>query len=198
MSIHVEERDAEARPAGWTRTAPPMRDTSLAPEHVTETVPRDYRQVDGWGVDLEYHANYPRELPSDVKTARGDVEYWQVPQDRVFLSTEHPNLTPVFGISSAPGGLSGLLRDYAYKYSEATNRHWMTLIAADRIDILENLIGDIFRGRPDNWVKEKGWTAKLKYDPGRNKRRAIVGAVALGAIAAGIAMYVLNDEDDDD
>lgn len=195
MSIHVEERDAEARPAGWTKTAPPMRDTSLAPEHVTETVPTDYRNVDGWGVDLDYHKNYKRELPSDVKTARGDVEYWQVPQDRVFVSTEHPNLTPVFGISSAPGGLSGLLRDYAYKYSEGTNRHWMTLIAADRIDILENLIGDIFRGRPDNYIKEKGWSANLKYDPGRTKKRMIVGAIALGAVAAGVALYTLADDE---
>ena len=198
MSIHVEERDAEARPAGWTKTAPPMRDTSLAPEHVTDTVPADYRSVEGWGVDLDYQAKYTREVPSDVMTARGEVEYWQVPQDRVFLSTEHPNLTPVFGISSAPGGLSGMLRDYAYKYSEATNRHLMTLIAADRIDILENLIGDIFRGRPDNYIKEKGWSANRKYDPDYPKKMMILGAVALGAVAAGVALYTLANDDDDD
>ncbi|HYH08798.1 MAG TPA: hypothetical protein VEK11_17220 [Thermoanaerobaculia bacterium] len=198
MTVHVPERDAESRPAGWTTTPPPTRDTSLAPEHVTETVPTDYKTVNGWGVDVEYQAKYPKELPSDVFTARGNVDYWQVPQDKVHLSIEHPNLTPVFGVSSAPGGLSGLLRDYAYNFGEGANRHWLTLLAADRVDILENLIGDIFRGRPDNYVREKGWSAKLKYEPGRNKRMMILGAIALGAVAAGVALYTLSDGDEDD
>ena len=198
MSIHVPERDAEARPAGWTTTPPPSRDTSLAPEHVTENVPTDYKSVDGWGVDVEYHAGYKRELPSNVKNVRGDVEYWQIPQDKVFLSVEHPHLTPVFGVSSAPGGMSGMLREYAYNFGEGANRHWLTLMAADRIDILENLIGDLFRGRPDNYIKEKGWSAKFKYGPGRERRLMLVGAVALGAIAAGVAYSMLKESDDDD
>src|SRR5207253_7460861 len=83
---------------------------------------------------------FPRELPSTVETVRGDVKDWQKPKVKVHMSNEHPNLTPVFGTACPPKGLSGLLRDYAYQYGEATNRHWMTLLLADRVDMVETMI----------------------------------------------------------
>ncbi|HEY0155765.1 MAG TPA: hypothetical protein VGF28_00580 [Thermoanaerobaculia bacterium] len=181
----------------WTTTAPPEADTTPAPEHVSSTVPADFRTINGWGVDLDLKNRpmFPKELPSTVTHVRGEVKHWQVPHDRVHISPEHPNLTPVFGTSAPPHGLSGMLRDYAYNFGEAANRHWLTLMLADRIDVAEHLIGDLLRGRPDNYIKEKGWTAKLKYDPGRNRRIFTLGAIALGAVAVGVAVYKFRDDD---
>ena len=171
----------------WTTTAPPRRDASLDPHHVTTTVPSDYRSIKGWGVDLDPKDRpmFPMELPSDVMDVRGDVETWQVPSMDVYVSIEHPNRTPVFGETCPPKGLSGALRKYAYRYGEGTNRHWMTLILADRIDILESLVGGVLRGRPDRYIQEKGWKANLEYDSERGPNYIAVGAVLLGAIAAG-------------
>ena len=69
----------------------------------------------------------------------------------VFMSVEQPNLTPVFGTSCPPKGLSGLLREYAYQFGEGANRHWMTLVLADRVDMIESMVMDAFRGRGEEF-----------------------------------------------
>ena len=181
----------------WTSTAPPMRDTDLDPHHVTETVPGDYRQVKGWGVDLHERPMFPMELPSDVSTARGEVRHWQVPQQKIHNSIEHPNLTPVFGTSCPPKGLSGRIRDYAYQYSEGTNRHWMTLVFADRVDVVESLIGGLLRGKPDNIPAEKAWGTRLReVDPARRVRFIAAGAAVVGVVALGVWLMNAREEED--
>lgn len=47
-------------------------------------------------------------------------------------------LTPVFGTSVPPRGLSGLIRKSAYDIPEHFTSHWLLLLAADRIDVLED------------------------------------------------------------
>lgn len=172
------------------RTRSRGEDAVPAPGHTSTHVPADFHSVNGWGADLDpaNRPSYPKELPSTVQTARGDVSSWQQPHTKVHLSNEHPNLTPAFGATVPPRGLSGMLRDYAYEYGEATNRHWMTLILADRVDIAESMILDLLRGRPDNYVAEKAWSAYWKYSPNRSrtlmKAGAAVGAVAVGVLVA--------------
>jgi hypothetical protein len=160
---------------------------------------RDYTQVTGWGVDLdpENRSAYPKELPSDVWNVRGPVGARQVPDAKVHLSVEHPDLTPVFGNSRPAKGLSGLLRDYAYKFGEGANRHWMTLMLADRVDVIESMVTDALRGRPDNYIREKGWPAKLKYaDAETRKRYMVMGAAAVGVVT--LAMLLRYSSRDDD
>jgi hypothetical protein len=166
-------------------------DAVPAPGHSTANLPGDYRNINGWGADLDpkNRPSVPKELPSDVMTARGDVKHWQKPRVKVFRSNEHPDLTPVFGESCPPSGLSGLLRAYAYQFGEASNRHWLTLVLADRVNVVERLVGDVFRGKPDHYIKEKAWSAKLKYDPGATLRRTLtLGACVIGAAALGLAV----------
>lgn len=185
----------------WTASDPSVKralgdDPVPSKGHLNNT-PADVRSINGWGADLD-PANrpmVPRELPSDVETVRGNVGARQVPTEKVHLSIEHPDLTPVFGNSCPPHGLSGMLRDYAYQFGEASNRHWMTLIFADRVDMLEHLIGDALRGKPDNYIKEKGWPAYLKYEPGRSRRLLTLGAVALGAVVVGLAVSNARNKD---
>jgi hypothetical protein len=187
----------------WTPSDPSVKralgdDPAPSRGHSDANVPEDYRSINGWGADLD-PANrpmVPRELPSDVTTVRGNVGARQVPHAKVHLSVEHPDLTPVFGNSCPPHGLSGMLRDYAFQFGEASNRHWMTLILADRVDMVEHLIGDALRGKPDNYIAEKGWAANFKYDPGLKRRWLTLGALALGAVAVGVAVNQWRGRDD--
>jgi len=48
--------------------------------------------------------------------------------------------TPVFGTAQPPRGLSGRLRSAAYAIPEHYARHWMLLILADRVDVLESRV----------------------------------------------------------
>ena len=46
--------------------------------------------------------------------------------------------TPVFGTAQPPRGLSGWLRRAAYRVPEHRPSHWMMLLFADRIDVVEH------------------------------------------------------------
>jgi hypothetical protein len=196
MTFMPSEGQQTTRPTPAVREAQQAKrtigeDPAPAPGHSRAHVPADFRTIDGWGADLD-PANrpaVPRELPSDVLTARGDVKHRQVPRGKVHMSNEYPDLTPVFGDTVQPRGLSGLIRDYAYNFGEATNRHWMMLLLADRIDVYESAVVDLFTGR---YVKEKGWTTPhlAEMDSKTRHSYAFVGAVAvIGlAIAAGVML----------
>jgi hypothetical protein len=188
----------------WTRPEPGVKralgdDPVPAPGHTARNVPSDYKTINGWGADLDpkNRPSYPKELPSAVETVRGDVKTWQVPGTKILQSIEHPNLTPVFGEAQPPAGLSGLLRTYAYQFGEGANRHWMTLMLADRVNVIESLVTGLATGRPDNYVKEKGWAAKVKYRGTESSRKGmLVGGVAVGVVALGIlAALALRDDE---
>src|SRR3954463_15768632 len=113
------------RPTAQTRDSAPKtrtfgEDPVPAPGHSHENMPSDYKQINGWGADLnpKDRPAVPRELPTESKTLRGDVKHWQKPTHKIHMSNEQPGLTPVFGTSCPPGGLSGLIKDYAYQYGE--------------------------------------------------------------------------------
>src|SRR4051794_7345878 len=91
-------------------------------------------KIKGWGVDADTvnRPGVPRERQPINKTgvARPDVEQQDVTV-RIHHSTERPGITPIFGTSCPPKLLSGLMRDFAYRYSEGRLIHWLTLLAAD-------------------------------------------------------------------
>lgn len=49
-------------------------------------------------------------------------------------------LTPVFGTSCPPHGVSGAMRRAAYAVPEHFTSHWLILLLADRIDALEGRV----------------------------------------------------------
>jgi hypothetical protein len=85
-------------------------------------------------------------------------EKW--PRER---SIEHKFLTPVFGTSCPPKGLSGVIRKYAYaKYSEGRAAHWLLLLAADRVDAKEAILRSLLSTRPDNPITQTGVLSEFK------------------------------------
>lgn len=121
--------------------------------------------IPGWGVDLDRKDRpaYPKEKFEPLSTGahwdfpERQIERW--PRER---SVEHKFLTPVFGTSCPPRGLSGLIRRYAYRFSEGRTVHWTLLMVADRVDVAEHRLLALGQGRPDNVITETGVLAEFK------------------------------------
>src|SRR5215203_2598708 len=143
-----------------------MTDTDIPTAYVrdrrtTRETPEQLRaRIPGWGADLD-----PADRPSHPKLQYAPDStgaHWDFPERQPEKwprerSIEHAFLTPVFGTSCPPKGLSGVIRKYAYRrYSEARAAHWLLLIAADRVDVAESRITGLLRGRPDNIIAETG------------------------------------------
>jgi len=123
-------------------------------------------RIPGWGVELDYSDRpavpMERFAPSMIGAhwhfPERQEERW--PRER---SPEHAMLTPVFGTSCPPRGLSGMIRKYAYTLGEGKSSHWLLLLAADRVDIVESMVKSALRGEPDNPITETGVTAEFRY-----------------------------------
>ena len=129
------------------------------------------RRVPGWGADLD-PANRPS-VPRERMEPTG--AHWHFPERQVEKwprerSIEHAFLTPVFGTSCPPKGLSGAIRKYAYaRYSEARAAHWLLLIAADRVDVLESGLASLLALHPDNPVTETGVLSEFSHHGVRSR-----------------------------
>jgi hypothetical protein len=64
----------------------------------------------------------------------------QEPTVEVLVGVEVAGLTPVFGTTLPPRGLSGVIRRRAYKIPEHRADRWMLLLLGDRVDIWESRI----------------------------------------------------------
>jgi hypothetical protein len=147
--------------------------------------PNKYAHIIGWGADLD-HADRPA-YPKERVPARLEGVHWDQPEQQaerveVFCSTERPGITPVFGSTCPPRGLSGRMRRFAFRYSENDLRHWMLLLMADRVDVGEGLVEDLSRGRVPNLYAEMGGAAELRHNPMGAVRKAAVVAAVLGLV----------------
>ncbi len=139
-------------------------------------------QIPGWGSDLErvHRPGVPRDKAPQLgaEALYIDVEE-QIPPHRIHKSTEHARLTPVFGTSCPPRGLSGRLRDFAYRFSEGRLVRWVALLAADRVDMAEGVLADVAHLRPPNVVREMGLRSEWRHNRQRVVKVAAVTGVAL-------------------
>ena len=131
----------------YTPDKPPPRWT---PEELAARIP-------GWGVDRDPkdRPSVPREQPM---APSDNGAHWEFPERQPEKwprerSMEHKFLTPVFGTSCPPKGISGMIRRYAYdQFSEGRAAHWLLLLAADRVDALEHHVGALLSGQPGKAV----------------------------------------------
>jgi hypothetical protein len=145
-------------------------------------------EIAGWGSDLD-PANRPG-VPRDRAPHLGPESLYidvtpQRPPHRIHKSTEHARLTPVFGTSCPPRGLSGRMRDFAYRLSEGRLTRWVALLAADRVNAVEGVVADFTQLRPPNVVREMGLRSEWRHNRKRVYRVAALSAAAL-------AIYLLT------
>jgi hypothetical protein len=149
---------------------------------------KDPSQIEGQGVDAD-----PKNDPTYPMKHRTDGEHagyaWERPQQQpitveVLHSNERPDLTAVFGTSTPPSGPSGALRRLAFRYSESSYGHWLPLMLADRVGVVEGVVGDLKQGHVPNVLAERGWKAEWEHNRADLLRRVLLRAVIVsGAIA---------------
>ena len=143
----------------------------------------DLSAIPGWGIDADpsNDPTYPMRHIDDQAT-RGLT--WprpdqQAPDVEILMSIEHNRLPAVVGTSTPPSGLSGALRRYAFRRSESDWLHWLLLMGADRIGVVEGVVEDLAVGRVPNIPAEMGIRAEWQHNKkGLAKKIAVVAAVS--------------------
>lgn len=152
------------------------------------TIAREH--VPGWGADLDpaMRPAVPMErTPPRLDHAPDDLPEQQPVRLRVFHSTERPGITRVFGTGAPPSGASGALRGVAFRYSENDLRHWLLLLAADRVNVVEGVLDDLRHGHVPNVWREMGGPAAWRHD-----RDGTVRKLAVAGAAVGVAVWLLR------
>jgi hypothetical protein len=154
-------------------------DTAIKP------VPMDTSNSSGWGVDAdpENDPTYPYRDRSqdDGLTMNWDRPPQQQPDVEILTSIEHNRLPAVVGTSTPPSGLSGAIRRQAFRYSESNWWHWLMLMGADRINVVEGVLQDLGRGKIPNIPAEMGIRSELKYNK-KGFAKKVAVAAALSAV----------------
>jgi hypothetical protein len=160
-------------------------------------------RIPGWGVDVD-----PKDRPSvprlqfdpNLSGARWELpeqqpEKW--PRER---SIEHGRLTPVFGTSCPPRGVSGAIRRFSYaRFSEGRAAHWLLLLAADRVDAAGAHASALVKLHPDpiasglrSEIGRHGITSRFRHKRTDVKHQWLDPiVVAAPWILAGVAGYEL-------
>lgn len=155
-----------------------------------ENLSEKYKHIKGWGID----ANPLNDPTYPIKNYTGDdhkrINYRKpVQQDvniEVLHSNERPGVSSVFGTTLPPRGLSGTIRRYAFRHSESSYWHWLPLLLADRVNMIEGLLHDLSRGHVPNVFRELGSKAEWQHN-----KRGFLTKVAIGtAITAALVWYM--------
>jgi hypothetical protein len=141
--------------------------------------------INGWGADLD------RENRPAVPMERTPPRFIHVPEGQpvqqaqtveVFCSPERPGITPLFGTAQPPKWVSGAIRRLAYKLPENDLRHWLMLLAADRVNMVEGIVEDLAHGHIPNVLGEMGIRSELRHNPAGLVRKALVAGAVVGGI----------------
>jgi hypothetical protein len=146
------------------------------------------KNIPGWGVDEnpENDPTYPIKEWNGADHQRFNYEKpTQQPIDiEVLHSNERPGIPRVFGTSTPPSGLSGMIRRFAFRYSESSYAHWVPLVIADRINVVEGIIDDLAHGHIPNIIAEKGWNAEWKYNRKQLIQKVVTTVVVTAVVTA--------------
>lgn len=157
--------------------------------------PIDPKQIPGWGIDADPQNDptYPMRQRMNVgqdPDSKHRPASLQPVDTEVLRSIERPNVSAVFGTPEPPSGLSGMIRRAAFHYSENRYRHWLPLIVADRVGVVEGIIEDLTHGKLPNIWAEKGYDVEWKY----NRTSLVLKLSAVAAVAAGAVVLLSSGE----
>jgi hypothetical protein len=149
----------------------------------------DTSGITAWGVDANPQ-NDPtysyRDRSADDHSGTWLRPSLQKPEVELLMSVEHKQLPAVFGTSSPPRWVSGALRRLAFRWSESNWMHWLLLIGADRINMVEGVVADLARLKIPNIGKEIGLPAAWRYN-----KRGVVRSVAIAVLViVGIILLI--------
>jgi hypothetical protein len=153
------------------------------PNSTSREVPARHAHIKGWGADLDHAMRpaYPMvRMPARLEGAHSHPPAQQPQTVEILQSIERPSMTPLFGTPQPPSGISGMVRRVAFKYSESDLRHWMLLLFADRVNMVEGLGADLKRGHIPNIFAEMGGKAAFKY----NRKATVQKAVVITSVLA--------------
>ena len=157
-----------------------------------ETTDELRARIPGWGADLD-PANRPS-FPRERFDPSASGAHWSFPERQPEhykreKSVEHLQMTPVFGTSCPPKGLSGVIRRVSYeRFSEGRAAHWLLLLAADRVDAIEGHLRSFVTLRPDNPITQTGVKSEFTHHGVRSrvgKHRADVKHQPLDVVIVG-------------
>ncbi len=166
-----------------------------------ELVPRrpsrqELQHINGWGADLDRKDRpavpMERTPPRFIHQPEGELPQ-QPERVEVLVSPERPGITQIFGTVQPPSGLSGMIRRLAFKSTENDLRHWLLLLLADRVNVVEGVADDLAHGRIPNVLGEMGIRAELKHNPAGLAKKALITAAVVGT-----AVYLMKRRDRDD
>jgi hypothetical protein len=162
---------------------------------MTSTALVDTAKIPGWGVDAdpENDPTYPyRDRSRDPGLTRNwDRPPIQQPDVEILQSIEHIRQPAVVGTSTPPSGLSGIIRRAAFRYSESHWFHWLMLMGADRINVVEGVLVDLSRGKVPNIPAEMGIRSEWQHN-----KRGLAKKVAVAAAVTGVAALLLSRRGD--
>lgn len=141
--------------------------------------------VNGWAVDADRDNDptYPyRRRERDDHQGQWQRPPLQESEVEILQSIEHLRTPAVYGTTVPPSGLSGLMRRGAFRWSESHWFHWLLLMGADRVNVVEGLVQDIGRGKLPNIPAEMGVRASWQHDRAGLAKKAAVGAVLAGGL----------------
>ncbi len=151
-----------------------------------ENTEQNYSHINGWGIDAdpENEPTYPMKkyTGDDHNQLNYERPVLQPVDEEVLHSNERTNISAVFGTPLPPSGLSGVVRRFAFRYSEGKWAHWLTLILADRINMVEGVVDDVKGGHFPNIFSEMGWKGMWKHNPKLVVRKVATGVVITSAV----------------
>ncbi|TFI59277.1 hypothetical protein E2493_05400 [Sphingomonas parva] len=150
----------------------------------------DTSAIPGWGVDADPE-NDPTYPYRDRSKDDGLLFNWQRPPIQetdveILQSIEHKTRPAVVGTSTPPSGLSGMIRRLAFRWSESNWLHWLLLMGADRINVVEGVAQDLSRGKVPNIPAEMGVRAEWQH----NKKGLATKVAVLTAVSAGLFLLL--------
>jgi hypothetical protein len=172
---------------------PPEPERELAMRAIVDT-----SQIPGWGVDAdpENDPTYPIRHRSE-DDASGKMNWQrpalQEPDVEILQSIEHNRTPAVVGTSTPPSGLSGMIRRLAFRYSENDWTHWLMLMGADRVNVVEGVVQDLARAKIPNIPAEMGIRSEWKHN-----KRGLAIKLGVAAAVSGALYLALRKRDDED
>ena len=179
-SNQVNEHSQQHHHRGHTHEH--QNDYPMAPQRPTR---EQLSHIQGWGADLD-HKNRPaipmeRTPPRFIHAHEGKLP--QQPENvEVLVSTERPGITPIFGTAQPPRGLSGMMRRIAFRWAENDLRHWLLLLAADRVNVVEGIGDDLAHGKVPNVLSEMGIKAEWEHNRAGLMKKAVIAGAVLGTV----------------